>query len=57
LGLILLLDRTLRFQELQRVDPPTLISVVLAVLATSLVAGDLPARRAARIHPMEARRD
>jgi ABC-type antimicrobial peptide transport system permease subunit len=38
-------------------DPLTIASVAAVVLATALLATFLPARRATRIHPMEALRD
>ena len=39
------------------IDPVTIASVAAVVLATALLATFLPARRATRIHPMEALRD
>jgi putative ABC transport system permease protein len=42
--------------ETNPLDPTTLVSVALVFLAVSLVAGYLPARRAARIDPLSALR-
>ncbi len=39
------------------IDPLTLMSVAVVVWITALLASFLPARRATRIHPMEALRD
>ncbi|MEN1728732.1 MAG: FtsX-like permease family protein, partial [Pseudomonadota bacterium] len=42
--------------ELSPFDPTVLITAVLVMAVVSLIAGFLPARRAARIHPNEALR-
>jgi len=40
--------------EVQATDPATFVTVVLVLLATAFVASWLPARRALRIHPVQA---
>jgi predicted permease len=49
------LARSLLF-ELEPNDPPTIAAAALVMIAVALLAGYLPARRAARIHPMSALR-
>jgi predicted permease len=43
--------------DVARTDPPTLISACAVLLVIALVASWLPARRATRVHPMEALRE
>jgi ABC-type antimicrobial peptide transport system permease subunit len=47
--------RSLLF-EVTPVDPPTLAAAVIVMLAVTLVAGYLPARRASRLDPLRALR-
>jgi ABC-type lipoprotein release transport system permease subunit len=43
--------------DVARTDPPTLIGACAVLLVIAFVASWLPARRATRVHPMEALRE